>query len=302
MTNKLVTVTGKNIKGELKNVKAICNLSSVPHSMLSEFISNIPWMPTTINIVTLYTSMLLTKDKKMKRIKTKRKNEMVFIVDGDDKNFHHKIKNLCKINNWNINGTIKIEKCNSHKINKVTKGLRIRVCNHHHSKDAMRLMSAMPYMKKNIGSLIGVDLVITHDDRVGSVGGLTYILKRHNIPYSIEKMVMHYDESWISTHKKYSLTDVKVIGIAEDLLPEEDKFWQYKTGCAETLITDKGRVRIKINDKHTTDSGIETDILSKIITKIKRLYNYLVAIINSIKQLMNTWLFTKQQNQEKDIK
>lgn len=305
MVRKTVIVSENNITGKIDDVQAVCNLSSVPHTMLADLTATVSWLPSKLNILTLYTSMLITNEKKLTRIKGKKQYKVTFIVDEDDKHYDHKIKNITKLNNWKSQGIIVIKKIKSTKVKKNMQGLKMRICSHHHSRDAMRLLTAVPYMKRNVGSLSSVELITTYGDRVNSIAGLTYILKKHSVHYTVEVMLIDYAESWLSTHKKYGLKDIEIIEYSHENKVEEDKFWQYKTGCAEYLVTNEGKVKVKINTKKTSNNGSDAtkqgiDMLKSIVDIIKKISKMFVNVINRLFQIFTPK--SKKVNNDSDTR
>lgn len=246
----IVTLT--TITGQIDNVTCICNLSSVPQWAMAMITNR--FVDSKRNITTFSIQAQMTYDTiANERVNQyKRKKEMHFMIDADDKNIDNKIKNICFMNNWKMAGRIVVMEENSVNKSSNTVGrIGVRIASHHHTKQMMTTLMAKQLISADVNSLINATLVKTNDDRCGSVAGLTHILASLSIPFIVDMCKVAYIESWIATGKLLNKCSFDVTTTTSDVLPDGDKGWQNKLGYGDLVMTDKGikRMKIKIINK-----------------------------------------------------
>lgn len=274
MKNRVVVDINK-VVGSLEEFSHVVNLSSLPHGMISTLIATIPNIKADVKVLDLYPKVILMKDGTYKTAHfkgTMKKRPVTFIVDEDDKSYDIKIKNVSTFNRFIGTGIIEIKRQRQNRRGTIDKnGKIIRVGNHHHTNDTFKILSLTQFSAKKASTISFVTIVSTKDDRAGSIAGLTYAASISNVKFEIEKANVAYSECWLTTSRKYVVSDMLNDKVIEgQTVKLDDKYWNYKTGYGDHIMSDKGvhKLNFDFKQKKKEENNWIDELIKMFVSKI----------------------------------
>jgi hypothetical protein len=147
------------------------------------------------------------------------------------------------------------------------------------------MLSLSQLSQKKASSISYITIVQTNDDRAGSIAGLTYAAKILNVRFEIERANVSYKECWLSTTKKYNEKELlSQQSLGENIVKLNDKYWNYKSGYGDYILTEKGVHEIKYDfksmGKNKRRQSWGRNLIDKIVSTIK-------LIVQKIRNLFN---------------
>lgn len=276
-----IKVTSNGAVGKVPKSCKVVNLSSAPREEVARTLStqaggSLDYQFIDLHGKTCFIHELNTTSYHKKHVK------VLFVVDDDDRNADIKIRNIIRRSKYERVGKMVycLEKSKFRPEN--LNGLKRRYANHHHSMSTVKLLQAKPFCPGHLENIVESTVVSTHDDCAGSIAGLTVTLNRYSVPFEIENARIEYQEGWITTKKDINKSTLSCTykGLS-DVLPENDKYWKYKTGYPQYVDTDRGPKAMVISQKTDIIGG--KTIMDKMATVAIWFKQKIIGIIDYIK-------------------
>lgn len=288
----IINVSSGSSLGKVPKVCKVVNLSSAPREEVARTLSaqaggSLDSQFVDLHGKTCFIHELNTTYYPKKYIKA------LFVVDEDDKNADIKIRNIIRRSKYDRVGKMiyRLEK-SKFKTTKLN-GQKRRYVNHHHSMSTVKLLQAKPFSPDHLENIVEATIVRTYDDCAGSIAGLTVTLNKYSIPFEIENAKIVYQEGWLTTKKDITKSSLScVYRSLIDTLPENDKYWKYKTGYPQYVDTDRGPKAMVINPK------LDTDQKRTIFEKMKTFTIWMKSKVMSMVSYIRN-LFVRTGNKKK---
>lgn len=287
-------LTNEGIKNEMIDCNYFMNISTLTRSSLSKIISSKVKNLQQVKVIKLNGDAHY--NKMLKRIiKSNKTKKVIAFVDEDDENQDIKLRNISTMNKYKIIAKVVVKKYDSnHKKNK--RGEIVRLCSQHHTSVVAKEMSCVQSIEKIKQNVSAVKLIVTNDDRAGSVAGVIYDLNEKGIPFSIEKQIVKYDECWMTSRKLVNRWKVGVeMQINKDESPINDNNWRFKTGYGYCIETNNNVLPMVLKGKESKNQGKDTDnayqksnwlfeMMNTIYTMIEAFVKYIISMFTTTKE------------------
>lgn len=284
----MMYIKGKKLVGDTRHVvKKIMNFSSIPNEFLKNFLDEETSPRTSKSIKILQINPLHAYDADT--VTCNQKRDACFVIVDDDDNFVDiKIRNMMKMMNICSLGKIIVETPTMDDIEIKENGTTINFINHHTPKPIKTVHAALDKIMGQYSEIRYANIIKTSDKTCNGTAGLKWYLKCHDIPWNEHLHVTKAKGmSWLlmpeKELKKISFEDYDVI---KDIIPDDDKRWQYRTGYTYYLCTNRGPKVIKTTENNSSGIRHKVPIIKKIfnwlIDKIKEIKNNVIFIFKKV--------------------
>lgn len=251
-------------------IKNIVNLSSMQTSYLKTMLNQLTGSSKQFHVMKIIALVMY--------IDSERKNRVVkptavwFVVDEDDKLNDIKIRNISRINNYVKVGKIVLIKEES-KVMKISMtGKELRLTTYQVMTETAKQLGCHKKLKMD-GKVKEVNIVQLQNKLLGSIAGITLMLNRLELPFTISRNGFEKFASW-AVLKPEDLNKVKEGKYVGDDKKLQDPSWMYTIEGTQYIITE--------NKVRTFSTGVEQEEIANDGTESQKKAQDITEILKDI--------------------